>query len=106
MRRPRLAEDIKPAAGLASVALLVVMGAVFFAADFGAPAGFTEGESITEGIGYALFDLTAQSGIPTEGFLFAFLTIAVVLDAALDGAIMLARREEDAEALPDGGDRT
>jgi NADH-quinone oxidoreductase subunit J len=105
MRRPRLSEEIKPAAGLAAVALFGLMAAVFLTASFEDPAGFEAGMSITEGIGYALFGLPEQSGIPTEGFLFAFLAIAVVLDAALDGAIMLARREDEGDVMADGGDR-
>ncbi|PSP70739.1 hypothetical protein BRC70_05360, partial [Halobacteriales archaeon QH_6_68_27] len=60
--------------------------------------------AIVASIGYAMFDLVdlVPSGHgETEGFLVAFLTIAVVLDAALDGAVMLARREDDAT---DGGE--
>jgi len=105
MKRPRISEEIEPAAGLAAVALFAVLAAVFLTSDFGAPAGFSGDVNFTASIGYALFDLPEQSDIPTEGFLFAFLAIAVVLDAALDGAIMLARREDDSSTLPDGGER-
>jgi len=43
-----------------------------------------------------MFDIQT-SAVPegTESFLAAFVIIALVLDAALDGAVMLARREED-----------
>ncbi|QSG14663.1 hypothetical protein [Halapricum desulfuricans] len=93
MRRPRLASDLDPVPGVAALALFGVLAAVILTAGFDAPAGFEAGASVMEGIGYALFDLADQSPLVTEGFLFAFLAIAVVLDAALDGALLLARRE-------------
>ncbi|QCC52205.1 NADH-quinone oxidoreductase subunit J family protein [Halapricum salinum] len=106
MRRPRLAEDLNPVAGLAAVALFGVLAAVFLSAEFAFQnPGFSADAAITEGIGYALFDLVGQSDLATEGFLFAFITIAIVLDAALDGAIMLARRDDEEQTLPDGGER-
>ena len=80
--------------GLAAVALFVVMAVVFVTAPFGPAAGFPEGESIVMNLGYALFDLEL-GGIPAEGFLAAFLIIAVGLDVAIDSAIFLAKREED-----------
>lgn len=81
--------------GLAAVGLFVVMAAVFVTAEFGAPAGFGGADSIVAGIGNALLGITSEGLVP-EGFLVALLLVAVVLDAALDGALMLARR--------DGGD--
>jgi NADH-quinone oxidoreductase subunit J len=48
-------------------------------------------------IGYALIDANPTE-IPTEGFMAALIVIALVLDAALDGAIHLARRDDEAEA--------
>ncbi|WP_256392371.1 NADH-quinone oxidoreductase subunit J [Natronoarchaeum rubrum] len=93
--------------GLVAVALFAVMATVFLTAGFAAPAGFGDA-SVMEAIGYALLNIDVDNGIPVEGFLFAFILIAVALDAALDGAIMLARREEDdslTSALQtDGGD--
>jgi len=108
--RPRLVTDVNYRNGAAAVALFAVMAWTFVTAQFPAPLGFGEG-SITATIGYAMFDLLEQ--VPdghgeTEGFLVAFLVVAVVLDAALDGAVMLARREEDdsvVTALADGGRR-
>jgi NADH-quinone oxidoreductase subunit J len=91
--------------GLAAVALFVVMAAVFLTASFPAPEGFPDGANITASIGYAMFNLDLGS-VPGEGFLVAFIVIAVVLDAALDGAILLAKREEEGSLrtiLADGG---
>jgi len=93
--RPRLARDLNPLGAVAALALFVVLAAVFLTATFPDAAGFEAGVSITAGIGYALFDMPGQSPLVTEGFLVSFVLIAVVLDAALDGAILLARREED-----------
>ena len=103
--RPRLATDINYVNGLAALALFVVMAYVFMTSDISAPAGFADG-SIVASIGYAMFDMLDQGAIEAEGFLVAFIVIALVLDAALDGAVMLARREEDEQsvtALADGG---
>jgi hypothetical protein len=54
---------------------------------------------------FDMLELVPDTHGNTEGFLVAFLTIAVVLDAALDGAVMLARREVEAspETATDGG---
>jgi NADH-quinone oxidoreductase subunit J len=81
--------------GLAAVALFVVLAVTFLNAEFAEPAaGFDPDASITASIGYALFDLTSQAAVSSEGFLAAFIIIAFVLDAALDGAVFLAIREE------------
>lgn len=84
--------------GLAAVALFLVMAAAFVTAGFGAAAGFPGG-SVTAGIGYAMFDLLDLAAIGSEGFLITFLIIALVLDAALEAAVMLARREGEGEPL-------
>ncbi|MDR5673786.1 NADH dehydrogenase subunit J2 [Halalkaliarchaeum sp. AArc-CO] len=104
--------------GLAAVALFVVMAVVFVTAPFGAAAGFPEGESLVMNLGYALFDLEL-GGIPAEGFLAAFLIIAIALDVAIDSAIFLAKREDggrfetgfggtddESDAAPAGGAAT
>ena len=62
--------------------------------EFGPTAGFPE-TSLVAGIGYALIGLPADAGVPTEGFLVAFIAIAVVLDVALDGALLLSEQESD-----------
>jgi NADH-quinone oxidoreductase subunit J len=78
--------------GLAAFALFVVMATVFMTAEFGSAAGFPQGESIVAGIGNALLGLT-NSGLVPESFLVALILIAIALDAALDGALLLAKRE-------------
>lgn len=55
--------------------------------------------SITESIGYAMFDLRSIQPLPAESFLVGFVLIAVVLDAALEAAVHLARRGSDEEVL-------
>ena len=91
--------------GLAAIALFVVMAGAFLSAEFPAPQGFPADANITASIGYAMFNLDFGS-VPAESFLVAFLIIAIALDAAIDGAIILARRESDGETvslLTDGG---
>ncbi|PSQ40174.1 hypothetical protein BRD13_00470 [Halobacteriales archaeon SW_5_70_135] len=51
--------------------------------------------SITETIGYAMFDLRSVQPLPAESFLVVLLLVAVVLDAALEAAVYLARRGDD-----------
>jgi NADH-quinone oxidoreductase subunit J len=108
--RPRLATNVNYVNGLAAAALFAVLAWTFLTAELLAPLGFGDG-SITASIGFAMFDileLVPSGHGETEGFLVAFLTIAVALDAALGGAIMLARREEDGNvvtAITDGGRR-
>ncbi len=93
--RPRPIDiDRSTIPGLAAFALFVVMGAVFVTANFGAASGFPSDQSIVAGIGNALLGLTGGEFVP-EGFLVALILVAVVLDAALDGALMLAKRESE-----------
>jgi NADH-quinone oxidoreductase subunit J len=103
--RPRLETNPRQAVGLLAFALFGVFAGVFLTAEFGTPAGFPGEGSITAAIGYAMFNLDGGA-FPAEGFLVAFIVIALVLDAALDAAVMLAKREnEDGGFLPltDGG---
>ena len=91
--------------GVAALALFVVMAGAFLTAEFPAPQGFPSDANITASIGYAMFNLDFGS-VPSESFLVAFLIIALALDTAIDGAIILARRESDGETvslLADGG---
>jgi len=113
----RLGKHLLP--GLAAVALFAVMAATFLSASFGSGVEdpFADVGSITENIGYAMFDLTGQLTVESEGFLVAFVLIALVLDAALEGAVYLAKREAggtlrtaltiggDESVAPDGGKR-
>ncbi|GAA0553621.1 hypothetical protein ABNG02_10125 [Halorubrum ejinorense] len=101
------------APAIAVGALFALIAATVNAAAFeAAPAGFPADASVVHNIGYALFDLGAYdvATIPAEGFLAAFLIAAVALDVAVDGAVYLAKREEDGsivsavgQALTDGG---
>lgn len=84
--------------GLAAVLLFGAMAVAFLNAEFGAPEGFPEGESIIHNIGYAMFNLDLGA-IPSEGFLAAFLIIALALDVAIDASIYLAKREEEGRVV-------
>jgi len=104
--RPRLKLGSHLLPGLVALALFAVFAAVFLTASFGAAAGFPTDVSITANIGYAMLDLQRLGTIPSEGFLVALLIIAGVLDAALDGAVMLASREDEDDARIHGVVRT
>ena len=102
--RVPLGKNLLP--GLAAVALFVLMAAVFVTADTTALTqswGFPQGASVVGSIGAALIGI--ESAIPTESFVVALLIIAIALDAALDGALMLAKRDEESggEPVADGG---
>ncbi|MFW5896447.1 MAG: NADH-quinone oxidoreductase subunit J [archaeon] len=86
--------------GVVALALFAVMAAIILTASFGDPAGFGGIQSVTEGIGYALFNIGAETVPPgTEGFLALFEMIALVLTAALVAGVMLARREVEGEVV-------
>ncbi len=93
---PRLHTETNKLIGVVAVGLFGLLAAVFLTAGFGTAEGFADG-SVTRSIGYAIFNLDAGD-IASEGFLVAFITIAIVLDAALDGAVMLAKRDEEGDA--------
>ncbi|WP_276272450.1 proton-conducting membrane transporter [Haloarcula litorea] len=102
--RPRLTEEGNFVAGLAAVALFLVLGAVFVGVSFPGQVGFPQGAAVTKSLGAAMFDIAPsalmgenEAAVPGEGFLVAFEIIDVVLVAALVGAVMLARREESGE---------
>jgi NADH-quinone oxidoreductase subunit J len=96
--RPELRDlDRGVVAGVTAVVLFAVMAAVFAGAELGQPTGFPAEMSVMEGIGFAMFDISGQDIIVSEGFLAAFIIVAVVLDAALDGALMLAERDGGGE---------
>lgn len=94
--------------GVIAVALFGVIAAVVVGTPFGSYAEFPADVSIVEHIGYALFNIDlGVAELRGEGFLVAFLAIAFVLDAAIEGSLMLAERddEEAAGARTDGGER-
>ena len=86
--------------GIVALGLFAVMAAIILTSSFGDPAGFAGVESITEAIGYSLFNIDAET-VPagTEGFLATFEIIDVVLVAALVAGVMLARREVEGEVV-------
>ncbi|MHC3378256.1 proton-conducting membrane transporter [Haloarcula sp. H-GB5] len=111
--KPELQTEGSFVAGLAAIALFVVLGAVFMGVSFPAPAGFGEGAAITKSLGAAMFDIApgaimgeSESAVPAEGFLVAFEVIDIVLVAALVGAVMLARREVAGESVTLGVETT
>ena len=84
--------------GVLAVGLFGLFAAIILSAEFGSAAGFTAGGiSIVEDIGYALIGAPEEASIGTEDFLVAFILIAILLDAALDGALMLAKRDDGGE---------
>ncbi|SDE92264.1 NADH-quinone oxidoreductase subunit J [Halorubrum xinjiangense] len=103
----------KIAPAIAVGGLFAVLAATVNAATFGfEEVGFPADASIVHNIGYALFNLAEYElgSVPSEGFLAAFLIAAVALDVAVDGAVYLAKREEDdtvvsalGQAFTDGG---
>jgi NADH-quinone oxidoreductase subunit J len=108
--RPQLDLGTHLIRGTAAVLLFGVMAVTVLGANLGSPAGFPDVTNITAGIGYAMFDISDDvvTSTGTESFLVAFIIIAFVLDAALEGAVMLARREDDdaaAAASSAGGER-
>jgi NADH-quinone oxidoreductase subunit J len=90
--------------GLIAVVLFGIMTAVFLTAGgtavselaFPNPAAFPD-TSIVGAIGYALIGAAERGVASTENFLVALILIAVLLDAALDGALMLAKRDDGGE---------
>jgi len=110
MSRPQLRLGPHLAPGIVAVALFGVLATIFLQAGLGDPAAFPDGTNVTSEIGYALLNMGDELGsIDSEGFLVSFLLIALVLDAALDGALHLARREEGGEIVSalrsDGGEQ-
>ena len=103
-QRPKLRLGSSLAPGILAVGLFVLMALIVLNTPFESMAeGGFEVESITAAIGYALFDLgplqEADGVTGTEPFLAAFLLIALTLDAALDAALVLAKREEQGEPV-------
>jgi len=103
--RPKVGSHLLP--GLAAVGLFAVIAAVVFTSSFGPAQGFPADANIVASIGRAMFGLPGAD-VGGESFLVAFIVIALALDAALDGSLLLAKREEDGATvtlLADGGRR-
>lgn len=105
-RPERVPFDRRLLPGIAAIALFALMAAVFLSADTATLVeswGFPQDASVVASIGAALIGI--ESAIPTESFVVALLIIAIALDAALDGALMLAKRDEESggEPMADGG---
>jgi len=88
--------------GLLAVGLFGLMTAIFLSAEFSVDPGFPDGVNVVVGIGYALVGEVGAAGSEgvyqnTENFLVALILLAVLLDAALDGALMLAKRDDGGE---------
>lgn len=78
------------------VAILQPRGDAGIGEIFGRGVGFPEGESVIANIGYAMLHLHGDAGgIEVESFLVALILIAVLLDAALGGAVLLASRDDE-----------
>jgi NADH-quinone oxidoreductase subunit J len=96
--RPRLRDPSTFVTGILAVALFAVLATVFLGAGFEEAAGFASDANFTASIGYALLGLVefaGESGVPGEGFLAAFIIVALLLDAALEGSVLLARRDNE-----------
>jgi len=89
--------------GLAAVALFVLLALVSAGSVFTEAAGFPADASVVEGIGYAMIGLSG-SAIPVENFLAVFIAIALALDAALEGSILLAQRGDEGADPLEGGE--
>ncbi|WP_336325262.1 hypothetical protein [Halovenus sp. HT40] len=100
--RPRLIEiDRRLLLGLIPLGLFVAIATFVLTTDFSGVevVGFDGGGlSIVEDMGYSFIGAPELAELETEDFLVALVLIAVLLDAALDGALMLAKRD-------DGGDQ-
>ena len=95
--RPRFIPfDRRLLPGLLAVALFAVLAGTVLVSSVPDPEGFGS-ISVVAAIGNALLGLTEEAGVGVENFLVALVLVALVLDAALDGALMLASR--------DGGDK-
>ncbi|MFW5973784.1 MAG: hypothetical protein ACOCPZ_00180 [Natrialbaceae archaeon] len=97
--RPQLIEiDRRLLAGLIPLVLFAVVAAIALTTDFGDSQGFADGGlTIVGDIGYALIGASEHATLSVEDFLVPLILVAVLLDAALDGALMLAKRDDGGE---------
>ncbi len=94
---PQMSKTLAP--GILAVVLFLMIALIVINTPFGEPAGFDTAAGITSNIGYAMFDMTALQEIDSEPFLVSFILAAIVLDAALDASLVLAKREEGGETV-------
>lgn len=99
MSRPRLKLGPQLARGLPAVVLFVVFALSILGRDLTWANQPLDGTGVTEAIGFALLNIdpvdVATDYPAAEGFLPALILLALVLDAALDGAVHLASREDE-----------
>jgi NADH-quinone oxidoreductase subunit J len=96
--RPRLRDPSTFVTGIVAVALFAVLAAVFLGAGFEGAVGFAGDANVTATIGYALMglmDIATENTVASESFLAAFIIVALLLDAALEGSVLLASRDNE-----------
>lgn len=96
---PRLRTGTSLIPGVLAIGLFALLALVVLNTPFSGMAGFPGDVSITSEIGYAMLDYSVLQSTEgaigdTEHFLVSFFLMAVVLDAALDASLVLAKREE------------
>jgi NADH:ubiquinone oxidoreductase subunit 6 (subunit J) len=99
--RPELADIGRRAVlGLIPLALFGFLAAVVLTTDFtgiDVSGNAFAGVNIVADMGYALIGAPELAQVGTENFLVALVLVAILLDAALDGALMLAKRDDRGE---------
>jgi NADH-quinone oxidoreductase subunit J len=96
--RPRLRDPSTLVPGIVAVALFGVLASVFLGAGFGDAVGFAADVNVTATIGYALvglLDVAGENAVASEGFLAVFIIVALLLDGALEGSVLLAIRDDE-----------
>ncbi len=81
-------------AGVGAVVIFGVIALSVYGSTFDQPVGFSGG-AVIEALGLAV--INAPTELATIGFVVPLVLLAIVLDAAVDGAIYLARRDSEEE---------
>lgn len=92
--RPQLHLGSHLLRGVGALGLFVILSAVALTSELPDAIGFSQG-GITASIGYALVGLNHLALHQTENFVVSLIILAILLDAALDAAIMLAKRDNE-----------
>ncbi|WP_233739873.1 hypothetical protein [Halovenus carboxidivorans] len=98
--RPRLIDlDRRLLLGLLPLGLFAAIAVFVLTTDFSGVtvSNLGGGLGVVEGMAYSFIGAPELSEFETENFLVALVLIAVLLDAALDGALMLAKRDDGGE---------